>query len=82
MKIYVNDMLVKSRAADHHITDFKEAFATPQQFQMKLNLSKCTFKVTSNKFLDFMMSRCGIKVNSKKIQAPREMTSLRTIKEI
>ena len=36
---------------------------------MKLNLSKCTFEVSSRKFFGFMVSHWGIEANPDKIQA-------------
>lgn len=39
------DLLVKSKQPDHHIEDLKEAFSAFQQYKMKLDPSKCAFKV-------------------------------------
>ena len=43
---------------------------------MKLNPSKCTFGVTTGKFLGFMVSQRGIEVNLDKIQAIMELTPI------
>ena len=56
MERYVDDMLVKSREEIAHLDDLKEMFATLRQYQMKLNLSKCAFGISSGKFLGFMVS--------------------------
>ena len=56
MEVYVDDMLVKSREEIAHLDDLKEMFATLRQYQMKLNLSKCAFGISSGKFLGFMVS--------------------------
>ncbi|XP_077215904.1 uncharacterized protein LOC143850547 [Tasmannia lanceolata] len=45
MEVYVDDMLVKSRAACNHVADLKEAFQVLRQHNMKLNPTKCTFSV-------------------------------------
>ncbi|XP_077232629.1 uncharacterized protein LOC143869981 [Tasmannia lanceolata] len=45
MEVYVDDMLVKSRAACNHVADLKEAFQVLRQHNMKLNPTKCTFGV-------------------------------------
>ena len=60
-------MLVKSRREDHRLEDLKETFDTLCSYNMKLNLSKCAFGVTAEKFLGFMVSQKGIEVNSDKI---------------
>ena len=63
VQVYVDDMLVKCRREDHHLEDLKETFDTLYSYNMKLNPSKCAFGVTAWKFLRFMMSQRGIKVN-------------------
>lgn len=56
MEVCVDDMLVKIKKVDTHLDDFKEAFSTLRQYQMRLNPIKCTFRVASGKFLRFMVS--------------------------
>ena len=56
MKVYVDDMLVKSREAKTHLTDLQEAFDTLRGYRMKLNPAKCLFGVSLGKFLGFMVS--------------------------
>lgn len=69
MEVYMDDMVVKSKFAKTHIDDLKVAFITLQKYQMKLNLTKCAFKVISRKFLNFMISGWGIEANLKKNKA-------------
>ena len=47
VQVYVDDMLVKSQREENHLDDLKETFDTLHFYNMKLNLSKCTFGVTS-----------------------------------
>ena len=49
---------------------------------MKLNPSKCTFRVALGKLLGFMVSLRGIESNPEKVQAILEMASLKTVKEV
>ena len=56
IEVYVDDMLVKSKEESTHLDDLQETFFTLKQYQMKLNPSKCTFRVVSGKFLGFMVS--------------------------
>ena len=56
MEVYVNDMLVKRKEENTRLDDLKETFVTFRQYQMRLNPSKCTFGVSSRKFLRFMVS--------------------------
>ena len=56
MEVYVDDMLVKSRKVELHLDDLKETFNTLRKYQMRLNPPKCVFRVSSSKFLGFMVS--------------------------
>ena len=49
---------------------------------MKLNPSKCAFKVSSGKFLGFIVSQRGIEANPKKVKAILKISSPRMIKEV
>ncbi|XP_038986795.1 uncharacterized protein LOC120112114 [Phoenix dactylifera] len=82
MEVYVDDMLVKSKVAQDHVTDLSKAFSILRRYQMKLNPAKCAFEVTSGKFLGFVISQRGIEANPEKIRALQEMTPPRTVKEV
>ena len=82
MEVYVNNMLVKSKEENTHLDDLKETFATFFQYQIRLNPRKCTFKVSSEKILRFMVSQREIEANSKKIRAILKMTSPKIVKEV
>jgi len=56
IEVYMDDMLVKSKEVESHLDDLKETFETLRRYQMRLNLAKCAFRVSSGKFLDFMVS--------------------------
>ena len=62
--------------------DLKETFDTLRQYSMKLNLTKCTFGVSSGKFLGFLVSQRGIKANPKKVKAIFEMSSPKMVKKV
>ena len=66
-------MLVKSQDEKIHLDDLQETFNTLRQYNMKFNPSKCAFRVSSGKFLGFMVSHRGIEANSDKIQAILDM---------
>ena len=75
-------MLVKSIQEDDYLDDLKETFNTLHSYNMKLNPNKCAFRVTAGKFLRFIVSRRGIKVNPDKIWAIMELTPPKNIKEV
>uniref|UniRef100_A0A2N9I556 RNA-directed DNA polymerase n=1 Tax=Fagus sylvatica TaxID=28930 RepID=A0A2N9I556_FAGSY len=82
VEVYVDDMLVKSKKDDNHLVDLKETFQALRRYNMKLNLAKCVFGVSSGKFLGFMVSQRGIEANPDKIKAILEMSPPKTVKEV
>ena len=75
-------MIVKSQSEDDHLDNLKETFDTFHSYNMKLNPSKCAFRVTARKFLVFMVIQRGIEAYRDKIQAIMEMAPPRNIKEV
>ena len=61
MEVYIDDMLVKSVKAGLHVNHLAEAFHVLKDYKMKLNPTKCAFRVSAGKFLGFM-------VNSRRIE--------------
>lgn len=57
-------------------------FKVLRRHQIKLNPLKCTFGVSSGKFLGFKVSSRGIKANPDKIKALIEMESPKRLKEV
>lgn len=82
MEVYIDDMVVKSKKKESHLMDLKRTFDRLRQFGMKLNPAKCSFGLTSGKFLGYMMTQRGIEVNPEQIRAILEMPSPRNKKEI
>ena len=82
VEVYVDDMLVKSLDEERHLDDLQETFDTLRRHQMKLNPRKCAFRVSSGKFLGFMVSQREIEANLDKIQAILDMEPPNNIKEV
>ena len=82
MKVYVDDMLVKSKTAADHIAHLSDTFAVLRKYRMKLNPLKCAFGVASRKFLGFMVNHKGIEANPEKIQAFIDIWSPTNMKEV
>jgi len=82
VEVYVDDMIVKSKDREGHILALWKFFERIQFYKLRLNLKKCTFDVTLEKLLGFMVSQRGIEVDPEKIKAIVEMKSPRTEKEI
>ena len=73
---------MKSLDEKKHLEDLQGTFDTLRRYNTKLNPSKCTFEVSSGKFLGFMVSQRGIEVNPDKIQAIMNMEPPKNVKEV
>ena len=82
VEVYMDDMLVKSLDEGKHLDDLQKTFDTLRWYSMKLNPSKCAFKVLSGKFLGFMVSHRRIEANPEKIKAILDMKPPQNIKEV
>ncbi|KAL0451531.1 UNVERIFIED_CONTAM: hypothetical protein Slati_1131200 [Sesamum latifolium] len=82
MEVYVDDMLVKSKEAHHHVEDLEETFAVIRKYRLKLNPGKCTFGVSGGRFLGFMVTQRGIEANPDKIKAILDMGPPININEV
>ena len=82
VEVYVNDMLVKSKANIEHLDDLRETFDTLRKYKMKLNPTKCAFGVSLGKFLSFIVSQKGIKANLEKVKVILEMMLPKIVKEV
>ena len=69
MEVYIEDMLVKSKESPNHTTHLQEAFYLLRAYGMKLNPLKCTFGVSADRFLGFMVTQRGIEANPAQLKA-------------
>lgn len=67
MKVYIDDMLVKSLLAQQYLNHLHEAFEVLQKYSMKLNPTKCSFSGAAGKFLGYMATQHGIEANPNQI---------------
>nr|XP_016464544.1 PREDICTED: uncharacterized protein LOC107787450 [Nicotiana tabacum] len=81
MKVYIDDMVVKSKKKEDYIGHLKEAFEILRRYGMKLNPGKCTFGITLGKFLGFLVSQRGIEVNPDQIRAIEGISETLTSKK-
>ncbi|KAM2838168.1 hypothetical protein COP1_029919 [Malus domestica] len=82
MEVYVDDMLVKSKHVEQHITNLSETFTILKWYRMRLNPNKYALGVGSGKFLGFMINQRGIEANPEKIKAILDMKEPITSKDI
>lgn len=66
-EVYVDDIVVKTHEAEDHISHLMTAFERCRKFKLRMNPLKCTFGVTSGKFLGFVVTSEGIQVDPSKV---------------
>lgn len=82
IEVYVDDMIIKSKVANTHLVDLAKMFQTLRRFSMHLNLAKCIFKVSLDKFFSFIIHQRGIDTNPEKVRAIIEIQSHHLVKEV
>ena len=63
IKIYIDDMVVKSKLKSQHINDLGNIFEILKRHKLQLNASKCSFGVGLGKFLGYIVTHRRIEVN-------------------
>ena len=65
-----------------HVRDLRNIFEILRKHKLCLNTSKCSFGVGSDKFLGYMVTHLGIKVNPNHIKAINSLQSPQNPKEV
>ena len=69
IEVYIDDMIVKSKMVSEHVEDLTNIFEILREHKLRLNASKCSFRVGSGKFLGYMVTYRGVEVNPDQIKA-------------
>ena len=82
IKVYIDDIVVKSKVVSEHVEDLENIFEILRKHKLRLNASKCSFGVGSRKFLSYIVTHRGIKVNLDQIKAINSLQPHRNPKEV
>ncbi|XP_075636560.1 uncharacterized protein LOC142608764 [Castanea sativa] len=82
MEAYIDGMVVKSKEVGDHLRDLHKTFSVLRRYKLRLNTSKCSFGVSSGKFLEYMITHQGIEVNPDQIKAILGLHPPRNPKEV
>ena len=82
MEVYIDDIMVKIKTRSEQARHLEETFRLMKAYNMKLNPAKCIFGVSTGKFMGFMATQKGIKVNPDQIKVVMETFSLSSKKEL
>ena len=69
IEVYIDDMVVKRKVESEHINDLGDIFKILRKHKLRLNATKYSFGVGSGKFLGYMVTHRGIKVDPNQIKA-------------
>ena len=71
--MYIDNVVVKSKVESRHIDDLENIFEILRKHKLPLNVAKCSFGVGSGKFLGYMVTHHGIKVDPNQIKAINDL---------
>ena len=74
--------MVKSKEEAEHVGDLGSVFEMLRKHKLRLNVSKCSFGISSSKFLSYMVTHQGIKVNPDPIKVINDLQPFWNSKEV
>jgi hypothetical protein len=80
--IYLDDLTVFSKSDAEHLTHLKQTFEKCRKFGLSLNPKKSHFAMQEGKLLGHIVSRDGIKIDPKRVEAIDTINIPRNVKEI
>jgi hypothetical protein len=69
MEVNIDKVVVKLVSFKEHMTDLKLSLERMKKYGLQMNPLKCDFRVTSGRFLGFIVLEHGIQINPKKIES-------------
>ena len=81
-KVYIDDIVFKSKTRAKHVQHLEEAFGLMQKYNMNPNPLKYVFGVSTSKFLGFMVFQRGIEVNLTQVKAILQSSTISTKKDM
>ena len=82
VEVYIDDMVVKSKQEVRRVEDLQGVFEVFRQHKLRLNAEKCAFGVGVGKFLGYLITNRGIKVNIYQIEAVKQLKLPSNPKEV
>jgi len=73
IEVYVDDIIIMSQERSDHLTHISKFFDHLRRYNFKLNPAKCTFVVSANMLLRFIVFRRDIELEPSKIKEIQEL---------
>jgi hypothetical protein len=80
--IYLDDLMIFSKTDEEHLMHLRQTFEKCRRFGLSLNPKKSHFAMQKGKLLGHVISKEGIRIDPKRIEAIETITISRNIKEI
>jgi hypothetical protein len=80
--IYLDDLTVFSKSDAEHLVHLKQTFEKCRKFGLSLNPKKSHFSMQEGNILGHLVSKYGIKIDPKRIEAIDTINIPRNVKEI
>jgi ribonuclease HI len=80
--IYLDDLTVFSKSDEDHIIHLKQTFEKCRKYGLSLNPKKTHFAMQEGKLLGHIVSRDGIRIDPKRVEAIETLAIPRNVKEI
>jgi hypothetical protein len=82
MEVYIDDVVVKLVRFKEHMTDLKLSLERMKKYGVRMNPLKCSFGVTSERFLGFVVHEHDKQIDPKKIESIGKIGELVCKKEV
>ena len=82
MEDYVDDIVVKSKTRAGHFQILEQVFERSRKYKLCMNPMKCAFRVSTRKFLGFLIHHRGISVDLVKATVIATIRRPTTVKEL
>jgi hypothetical protein len=82
VSIYINDILVYSNFKKKHIEHVKKILQRLRNADLQANIDKCEFSVHETKYLELIVDRDEIRMNSEKIETILQWATSQNLKQI
>ena len=82
MEDYVDNIVVKSKTKAGHFQILEQVFERCRRYKLRMNPMKCTYEVSTRKFLGFLAHHRGISVNPAKATTITTMKRPTTVREL
>jgi hypothetical protein len=73
LEMYIGNVVMKSAGFDGHLADLRVALGKMRKYGLKMNPLKCTFRVSTGRFLGFIIHEGGIHVDPKKVESIKKL---------